>query len=66
MGKPEGSLTDSTVGQAYMVQVMYLFYAVRPLVLKSNVRFATDKWGRCMLVALCHRKEQPGGGHCQE
>ena len=51
MGKPEGSLTDSTVGQAYMVQVMYA--AVCPLVLKSNVRLATDKWRRCMLVALC-------------
>ena len=50
MGKPEGSLTDSTVDQGYMVQVMYA--AVCPLVLKSNVRLATDKLGRCMLVAL--------------
>ena len=50
MGKPEGSLTDSIVGQAYMVQVMYA--AVCPLVLKSNVRLATDKWRRCMLEAL--------------
>ena len=53
MGKPEGSLTESTVGQVCMVQVMYLFYAVCPLLLKSNVRLATDKWGRCMLEALC-------------
>ena len=57
MGKPEGSLTDSTVGQAYMVQVMYA--AVCPLVLKSNVRLATDKWRRCMLEALMGKRSCP-------
>ena len=37
------SLTERTVGQVYMVQVTYLFYAVCPLALKSNVRLATEK-----------------------
>ena len=45
MGKPEGSLTDSTVGQAYMVQVMYA--AVCPLVLKKAMLGLTNGEDAC-------------------